>query len=461
MTSAVPDRFLRELGRTGGGPEALDLLVRDQHTRRLASLRALLDAAGQAPADVCPADRLDRLHTHWTLLAAAERADRGAARSVLFYPLVGPWVRGCLYGLLSGRAGPVPGADLSHLGAVAAAAAIRSALPFTTRLTAAAPTLPLPTLGSLRTLPGEADLHFDGEWLTVRQRDATDLVVRFGGGGAESADPRWLPLLALPALVAGGVLVPLDNLDPYRTSGSGQRRHGLGDAAPRDTGEQSAWAASWSRVTPLLHTGGAHRLAEAAALLRCLVPLAPPPGSGGAGDGPAHCSGTRREAFGAVLSSRPVSPALLASTLVHELQHTKLAALAALVPLHREDSTPRHFAPWRPDPRPFDGLFQGAYAHLALADFWQRCALGAQSAVLRDLAWTEHTRSREQTGAVLPVLAGSGALTPEGRVVVNELITLYHRLADCPPPVGHLARARAYVSTARVIWQQRNDSGRV
>lgn len=80
---------------------------------------------------------------------------------------------------------------------------------------------------------------------------------------------------------------------------------------------------------------------------------------------------------------------------------------------------------------------------------------------MRDLAWTEHTRSREQTGAVLPVLAGSGALTPEGRVVVNELITLYHRLADCPPPTGHLARARAYVSTARVIWQQRNDSGRV
>ena len=457
MTSAVPDRFLRELGRTEGGSEALDLLARDQHTRRLASLRALLDAAGRAPADVCPGDQLDRLHDHWTLLAAAERADRDAVRSVLFYPLVGPWIRGCLYRLLSGRGGPVLRADLSHLGAIAAAGAIRAGLPFTARLSVATTRLPLPTLGSLRTRSGEADLRFDGERLTVRQRGATDLVVRFGGRAAEPTDPRWLPLLALPALMAGGVLVPLDDLDPYRASGSGQRRHGLGDAAPWDTVEQGAWAASWSRVTPLLSIGGAHRLAEAAALLRCLVPLAPPPGS----DGAAHCSGTRREAFGAVLSSRPASPALLASTLVHELQHTKLAALAMLVPLHREDTTPRHFAPWRPDPRPFDGLLQGAYAHLALADFWQRCALGAQSAGLRDLAWTEHTRSREQTGAVLPVLAGSGALTPEGRVVVNELITLYHRLADCPPPTGHLARARAYVSTARVIWQQRIDSGRV
>ncbi|MFE5113321.1 aKG-HExxH-type peptide beta-hydroxylase [Streptomyces sp. NPDC056663] len=457
MTSAVPDRFLRELGRTEGGSEALDLLARDQHTRRLASLRALLDAAGRAPADVCPGDLLDRLHDHWTLLAAAERADRDAVRSVLFYPLVGPWVRGCLYGLLSGRGGPVLRADLSHLGAIAAAGAIRAGLPFTARLSVATTRLPLPTLGSLHTCSGEADLRFDGERLTVRQKGAMDLVVRFVGRTAEPADPRWLPLLILPALMAGGVPVPLDDLDPYRTSGSGQRRHGLGDAAPRDTGEQGAWAASWLRVTPLLRIGGAHRIAEAAALLRCLVPLTPPPGS----DGAAHCSGTRREAFGAVLSSRPDSPALLASTLVHELQHTKLAALAMLVPLHREDATPRHFAPWRPDPRPFDGLLQGAYAHLALADFWQRCALGAQSARLRDLAWTEHTRCREQTGAVLPVLAGSGALTPEGRVVVNELITLYHRLADCPPPAGHLTRARAYVSTARVIWQQRNDSGRV
>ncbi|MFD7948462.1 HEXXH motif domain-containing protein, partial [Streptomyces sp. NPDC059744] len=175
MTSAVPDRFLRELGRTGGGPEAFDLLARDQYTRRLASLRALLDAAGQAPADVCPADRLDRLHAHWTLLAAAERADREAARSVLFYPLVGPWVRGCLYGLLSGRGGPALRADLSHLGGIAAAAAIRSALPFTTRLTAVATTLSLPTLGSLRTLPGDADHHFSGETLSGSQRDARDL----------------------------------------------------------------------------------------------------------------------------------------------------------------------------------------------------------------------------------------------------------------------------------------------
>lgn len=211
---------------------------------------------------------------------------------------------------------------------------------------------------------------------------------------------------------------------------------------------------------PLLRIGGEHRLTEVAVLLRCLVPLGPPPGSGPTGESAAHCSGTRREAFGAVLSSKPATPAYFASTLVHELQHTKLSALGALVPLHHEDPEPRHFAPWRSDPRPFDGLLQGAYSHIALADYWQRFALAARRVTHRDLAWAEHARCREQVGAVLPVLAGSAALTREGRVLVNEMITLYHRLDDCPPPTGHLARAEAYVATTKVIWQQRNGPHR-
>ncbi|RPK32028.1 hypothetical protein EES39_39565 [Streptomyces sp. ADI92-24] len=173
--------------------------------------------------------------------------------------------------------------------------------------------------------------------------------------------------------------------------------------------------------------------------------LGPPPGSGPNGEAAAHCSGTRREAFGAVLSSNPATPAYFASTLVHELQHTKLAALGTLVPLHHEDATPRHFAPWRADPRPFDGLLQGAYSHLALADYWQRFALGARRVTHRDLAWAEHARCRQQVGAVLPALAGSALLTVQGRVLVNEMITLYHRLEDSPPVAGHLARATELV----------------
>ncbi|MFE4373888.1 HEXXH motif-containing putative peptide modification protein [Streptomyces sp. NPDC056835] len=475
MSPVVPEPLLRELGRTEGGSEALGLLVRDQHTRRLVLLRALLDAASAAPAAVCPPGRLDRLRQDWALLEAAERADRAAARSVLLHPLAGPWAQRCLRGLTAAAPSPELAADLAHFSALAAAAAIRAGLSFEARLTAPDRLLVLPTLGALRTgrrTRTAVDIaQADGK-VTLRRRGVGAVTVRLGedgarsdgtgSGGARSGDPRWLPVLTLPAVLPGTAPVPLDDLDPYRAAGSGLQRFGLSSVAGLDPGERTAWRELWAGVAPMLRIGGAHRTAETVALLRCLVPLSPPPGSTTGSpsprEGAAQCSGTRREAFGAILSSRPATAAHFASTLVHELQHTKLAALAALTPLHHEDTTPRHFAPWRPDARPFDGLLQGAYSHIALADYWQRCALGTDRPSARDLAWAEHARCQEQVGAVLPVLAASGALTPEGRVLVNEMISMYHRLADTPPPPGHLARAVAYVRTARMIWRQRNAS---
>ncbi|MBO0915003.1 aKG-HExxH-type peptide beta-hydroxylase, partial [Streptomyces laculatispora] len=419
-------------------------------------------AAAAAPTTVCPPPLLDRLREDWALLEAAERTDRAAVRTVLFHPMAGPWAQRLLGGLTATTA-PTPElhTDLAHLSALAAAAAIRAALPCTARLTSREGLLSLPTLGAVRAGPGPVGLDYADDEMTIRPAGAPPLSVRaLPDGTMASADPRWLPVLTLPPVLPGTGPVPLDDLDPYRTRGTGLERHGLSAATHIDDSERKAWTESWSGVEPLLRVGGEHRLTEAAVLLRCLVPLGPPPGSGPAGQGAAHCSGTRREAFGAVLSSKPATPAYFASTLVHELQHTKLAALGALVRLHHEDATPRHFAPWRSDPRPFDGLLQGAYSHLALADYWQRFALGARRVTHRDLAWAEHARCHRQVGAVLPVLAGSAALTTEGRVLVNEMITVYHRLEDSPPPTGHLARAEAYVSTAKVIWQQRNGSPR-
>ncbi|MET7496827.1 HEXXH motif-containing putative peptide modification protein [Streptomyces sp900116325] len=461
MTTAIPDRALRELGRTEGDTEALDLLVRDQNTRRLVLLRALLDAATE-PVTGRPPELLDRLREDWALLTAAERADRAAARAVVLHPLVGPWAERCLNALTADVPVQEVRAHLGHLGALAAAAAIRAGLSFATRLTARGTVLHLPTLGAVRVNPGTVGLAAGDGALRICEEHGPAVLVRVDSEGASSLDPRWLPVHALPAVLPGGSPVPLDDLDPYRAAGDSLEHHGLSGVVQLDDAARKAWTESWSGVEPMLGIGGDHRRAEAATLLRCLVPLAAPPGSAASGEEAAHCSGTRREAFGAVLSSRPAGAAHLAATLVHELQHTKLAALSALVPLHHEDTAPRHFAPWRPDPRPFDGLLQGAYSHIALADYWQRFALGSERVTYtqRDLAWSEHARRREQVGAVLPVLAGSGALTSEGRVIVNEMITLYHRLADWPPPMGHVARARAYVSTARVIWQQRNHSER-
>ncbi|WP_369249136.1 HEXXH motif-containing putative peptide modification protein [Streptomyces sp. R41] len=593
----VPDRALTELGRTEGGPETLGLLVRDQYTRRLLLLRAVLDAVEAADPGVCSADARARLREDWGLLEEADRmkppvrpdgwgyeigpgtvgasgagswtgaavrapVDRTGAgpasaaygqveeaapwggprvapgqgvytdpdgpwvyphveagasngdshvgpasvaygaveapvseggahvgqasttgseralagvalspvRTQLLHPFVGPWARYCLRGLGAG-AGPRAGRDarelsrdLAYFGALAAVVAARAGLSYAVRLTARDGVLTLPSLGALRTATsGDVPVdvvHRRGS-LTLRRRGEKDIVVRLqsGGFGAWSEAAAWTPAYALPGLLPGSDPVPLDDLDPYRTARGGPHHRELSGPVTLDDTERKRWLQSWSGIASVLRLGGEHRVTEAVALLRCLVPLSAPPGSTAGGRTTGSCSGTRREAFGALLSSTPPTPMTFAATLVHELQHTKLAALSDMLTLHHAGTQARYFAPWRPDPRPYDGLLQGTYSHLALAEFFQRTALVTTHPAHRDAAWAQHARYREQVGAVLPTLVGSGDLTAQGRRFVDQMIAVYERLAEHPAPRGQTARAEAYIRAARALWTQRHAPG--
>ncbi|MFI6489943.1 aKG-HExxH-type peptide beta-hydroxylase [Streptomyces sp. NPDC050564] len=593
----VPDRALIELGRTEGGPETLGLLVRDQYTRRLLLLRAVLDAVEAADPGVCSADARMRLREDWRLLEEADRVEApvrrggwdaapvsgtgswtgaGAAgaetrapvdrpgagpasaayghvetvapgggprvaprpgaspdpegpgaypdveaaasngdsrvggpapmayravgapvseggaqvgpvskaggvralagvalspvRTQLLHPFVGPWARHCLRGLGAG-AGPRTGRDarelsrdLAYFGALAAVVAARAGVSYAVRLTARDGVLTLPSLGALR-VAASGDVPVDvvhrrGS-LTLRRRGEKDIVVRLqsDGFGAWSEAAAWAPAYALPGLLPGSDPVPLDDLDPYRTARGGPQHQELSGPVALDDAERKRWLQSWSGIASVLRLGGEHRVTEALALLRCLVPLSAPPGSTAGGRTTGSCSGTRREAFGALLSSTPPTPVTFAAMLVHELQHTKLAALSDMLTLHHAGSQARYFAPWRPDPRPYDGLLQGAYSHLALAEFFQRTALVTTHPAHRDSAWAQHARYREQVGAVLPTLVGSGDLTAQGRRFVDQMIAVYERLAEHPAPRGQTARAQAYIRAARALWTQRHAPG--
>ncbi|MEU9185993.1 HEXXH motif-containing putative peptide modification protein [Streptomyces sp. NPDC048484] len=495
IPSVLTERALSELGRTAGGPDTLALLQRDQYLRRLLLLRAVLEAVDAADPQVCPRPLRDRLREDWALLEEADEevksgvpvlgdesiVRRSPARALILYPLVGPWALSCLRALgavPAARAARRQQADavrraLAHFGALAAAAAVRAGVSFSVRLTAGEGTLSLPSLGALRTAEareGAVDVVHRGGRTVLRRHGCADVVVddvsdaRAASGVRAATSSRadsWVPAYSLPGLLPDSASVSLDDLDPYRMVHGDLRRQGLSGPATLDGAEREQWLRSWAGVLPMLRLGGEHRVAEAVALLRCLVPLVVPAGSGEQGRTAGNCSGTRREAFGAVLSSTPPTSATFAATLVHEVQHAKLAALGDMVVLHREGPQERYFAPWRPDPRPYDGLLQGVYSHVALADFFQRCALAvAVGPGQREAAWREHARYREQVRVTLPVIAGADSLTSSGRRLVDQLAGECERMSENPPPSGARTQAEAAVNTARALWlRSRAPSG--
>ncbi|WP_260610823.1 HEXXH motif-containing putative peptide modification protein [Streptomyces sp. WAC06614] len=396
----VTAALLRDIASTEPSPEGTRLVHDLRRSKRLLLLRAVCDAAG--PGGDVPA--------HWALLEEAERCDPGAVHDVLHYPSTGVWAEETLR-RLHARRGPTP--DLGHLGALAVAAALRAGVPFKTVLRPSHGRLALPTLGVLRPeRPGPFAVT-EASW--------------------DPGDPACLPLHPLP----GGSPAALDDLDPYRVAAPAARPPV--QAARRLTPRgHKRWDTQWTGALTLLERYDTARAEEVRALLRSLVPLAGGSRSPGA---------TLPAAPGAVLV-RGQAPPALAATLVHEVQHGKLAALADLLTFHTADRTPRYWAPWRSDPRPLDGLLHGTYAHLALAGYWQRAALyGARG------AWAQHARCRAQVAAVLPVLHADDQLTKTGRLFVEAMICAERHMDELPPPGDQHVTARRALDRERRAWR--------
>ncbi|MEU9161791.1 HEXXH motif domain-containing protein [Streptomyces sp. NPDC048424] len=396
----VSSRTLRALASTEPSPEGTRLVRDVRRSKRLVLLRAVLDAAPGGPSGEA-AD-------HWALLEAAERRDAGAVRDVLHYPATGVWAEETLRRLHASY-GPPP--DLGHLGALAVAAALRAGIAFTHTLRPQQGRLVLPTLGLLRPeRPGPLAL-------TERSWDPDD--------------PATLPLHALP-----GGRTALDDLDPYRAPGPAQPAP-VRPARRLTPKGHKRWDTQWSGALTLLLRYDTVRAEETAQLLRSVVPLSGGSRSNGA---------TLPAAAGSVLA-RAQAPPALAATLVHEVQHGKLAALADVLTLHNADRTARHWAPWRGDPRPLEGLLHGAYAHLALAGYWQRAALyGARG------AWAQHARIRAQVAAVLPALLAHDRLTAAGREFTEAMAAAERAMDELPPPGDQHTAARRAVDRERRAW---------
>jgi uncharacterized protein len=365
------------------------------------------------------------LRRAWSLLTALDRERPKALQKALGHPYIRVWAMRCLKQLRPAaawhgdqdHAGKAPGlaADLGHLGAIAAAAAIHAGTSGTVRIPVVDGAVHLPTLGRLAVGPpaeaaDTAIVDIAGDVIAIRLSDSRwtlasgDLLsgaacpaVTAGSGRPAS----WQPVRRLSA---PGICVALEDTDPYRDCHQCRPAPRLTDAefAQWQRRFRDAW-----RETEREH--GAYAPALAAGLTT-LMPLA------AAQDG-GDLSAAARDAFGTVAVALPADPVTLALQLIHEFQHVKLGAVLDLYDLYDRADDRLFHAPWREGKHQLGNLLQGAYAHLAVTDFWRaRQYIAADPAAgQRFVHWRAQTRDAIET------LATSGSLTPLGTWFVDEM----------------------------------------
>ncbi|MFG2881487.1 HEXXH motif domain-containing protein [Streptomyces sp. NPDC048297] len=526
----MPEGLFAELAVGGGSAQALAFLERSERARRMLLLRTLLDHLDALPTPLTPAADAWRV-----LKDAAERAP-GPVERLLLAPATGGWLAHVLRRVHGTASGPPLWVEAGHLCALAVTASLRAGTAAELRVPLTDGALSLPGLGQARlpeapagwtagvaaTSRGTLTLTGPGRHsvpTTLTCRPATEPLrshraarvpvpgydnraeVSGTHGGAEAevsgthgrgegaeGPATWYPLRTLTHIGRAGVTaIPLDDLDPYRD---------LDDPVPParlDADEAEEWQRLFDDAVGILATPagtGPGRVDPAA--IRAVVPFgrtgvlppAPPavPLSGSSGD-----------SYGAMVIARPACAPALAETLVHEFQHSKLAALLHLFPLLDDDREERHYAPWRADPRHLTGLLHGAYAFTGVAGFWRdRLAgpyhsekagaegtggeetgiegtggeeTGAEQAgheqagrdeVGREEAGYHFALRRLQSRLVVRALLTSGRLTAPGRAFVSGLARTLDGWLREPVPETALARARTAAALHRTEWRLRN-----
>jgi uncharacterized protein len=228
--------------------------------------------------------------------------------------------------------------------------------------------------------------------------ESLDVVLR---GRASGDGGRWEESRRL---AMGEATVLLEDLDTYRDC------HDWKAAERLTSDEADLWRKSLADAWAAVQADAPSQAGALAVGLLALVPLL---------DDPAGMlrSSTARQAFGSVAIAR-ADPAAMAVMLVHEFQHNILGAVLDLCDLYDLNHVGRIKVEWRTDLRPVEGVLQGTYAHLSIADMWRHRAErpGAtaeeRAHYAKYVAWTQ---------SAIGALISSGALTAAGKRFVGRM----------------------------------------
>jgi uncharacterized protein len=430
-THVMSGGTFRALAGGLGGAAAVTELIEAQRSLRRALLGAVYQAGSAAPGT--PEAVRAALRAAWAVLTTIDGERPEALDAVLAHPYVRVWAVRCLERLKpasdrraiadGASSGPGLAADLGHLGAIAAVAAMRATVKADVSVPVVDAAIHFPTLGRLAIDRDAVAQHGAGpEVASVVVADGTvtiragesywelavaDLLAgqpRSGAVAAGGGPAGWQPVRLLRA---PGISVSMEDTDPYRSC------HQWPASARLTDSEFALWQRcfeeAWGEISQ-------HHPAYAPALaagLSVLMPLSPGPEG-------KDVSATARHAFGAVSAALPAEAVTLALLLIHEFQHVKLGAMLDLYDLYDPADGRLFHAPWRDDLRPLEGLLQGTYAHLAVTDFWRArqevtAGTAAEAAGERFAYWRAHTRDAIET------LVNSGSLTPLGMQFAGEM----------------------------------------
>lgn len=418
--------FLASLASGHGDGEVIRLLASGQVGKRMLQLHRAIMQAQRAPSAI----EAVRAKDNYTLLTEIQRVDPQVIRSLLLNPDVGM--------LLSAQ-----DSRNQSLGPITAAAAIMAGASASVIVPVDRGTIFLPGLGTAR-LSRAGELRH----ATVLIGPAGISVTASGEklnlpGNLETATRQWSPAryLVIPGVKNARILYasegPINDAfgtlyspDPQAENKQAEWQHAL----------EEAWA-----IIEEIHPPLAGALAEGA---RAIIPLARAKDGG-------MVSGTLGQVFGAMGLALPSKPEIFALTLVHELQHSKLAAALDFIPMYSPDDQTTYYAPWRPDPRPLGALLHGIYAHIAIADFWnvQRRASGSCHPLL---AHVEFVRSIDACWLACQQIHRCPTLIGAGIVFADELMAKADRLRAESVPAEARAIANRIAREHDLTWRVHN-----